>query len=100
MIYRSLALAIAALSSAHIATAEAQSVYVAPGGIYVQSAHMSVRPDPYAATAYGVPGPVYGPPPPAYVTPGPAYVAPGAAYVAPPPAYVAPGPAYVGPGAV
>ena len=33
--YRSLALAIAALSAAHITPADAQSVYVAPGGIYI-----------------------------------------------------------------
>jgi len=83
MMYRSLALA--ALLSAHVSTADAQSVYVAPGGIYVASARVYVRPDPYAAPAYVAPGPAYGPP--AYVTPGSAYGAP---------AYVEPGPAYGG----
>jgi len=92
--YRSLALLVTILPSMHIATAQAQSVYVAPGGIYVQSAQMYVRPDPYAAQAYGVPGAVYGP------TVPPGYVAPGAAYVAPGPGYVGPGAAYVAPGAV
>ena len=107
MMYRSLALAIAALSSTQIATAEAQSVYVAPGGIYVESAHLYVNPNPYPSPAHVVPGPGYGPPPvvvpgpvygaPAYVEPAPAYAAP--AYGAPvygvPPVYVEPQPAYV-----
>jgi hypothetical protein len=34
---RSIALAIAALSTGHITTADAQSVYVAPGGVYIAS---------------------------------------------------------------
>src|SRR5262245_54425099 len=96
MIYRSLALAIAALSSTQIATAEAQSVYVAPGGIYVQSARLYVNPAPYASPAPLVPGPAYGPA--AVVVPGPAYGAP--AYVQPAPAYGAPAygaPAYGAP---
>ena len=86
MMYRSLALAIAALSSTQIATAEAQSVYVAPGGIYVQSARLFVNPAPYGSPAPLVPGPAYGPP--AVFVPGPAYGAP--AYVQPAPAYGAP----------
>src|SRR5262249_46046582 len=96
MMYRSLALAIAALSSTQIATAEAQSVYVAPGGIYVQSARLFVNPAPYASPAPLVPGPAFVPP--AVVVPGPAYGAP--AYVQPAPAYGAPGygaPAYGAP---
>src|SRR6188472_2152736 len=70
MSYRSLAVATAAAASSWmlIASAAAQSVYVAPGGVYV---------------APGA-GPVYVPPPgpinrPAAVAPGPAYGA--AAYV-------------------
>jgi uncharacterized membrane protein YfcA len=34
MSYRSLALAVAAFSSMHVASADAQSVYVAPGGVF------------------------------------------------------------------
>src|SRR5215472_16797444 len=86
MMYRSLALAIAL--STQIATAEAQSVYVAPGGIYVESARLYVHPDPYAAPPRVVPGRAYGPP--AVVVPGPSYPAP--TYLEPAPAY--PPPAY------
>ena len=46
MNYRSLALAIAALSSAHITTAAAQSVYVAPGGVYIGGGPVYVIPAP------------------------------------------------------
>jgi len=84
MMYRSLALAIAL--STQIATAEAQSVYVAPGGIYVESARLYVHPDPYAAPPHVVPGPAYGPP--AVVVPRPIYPAP--TYVEPAPAYEPP----------
>ena len=91
---RSLALAIAALSSAHITTAAAQSVYVAPGGVYIGGGPVYVTPAPSNGTyveptyGYGVPAPApyvaptvvapyglngngygngnYGPPPPAY----------------------------------
>jgi hypothetical protein len=70
MSYRSLAVFVAALSSAHVATADAQSVYVAPGGVYVG-----------AGPVYVIPAPPNGVPP--YGTPGaagaPAVVAPGAA---------------------
>jgi hypothetical protein len=60
---RSLALAIAALSSAHITTAAAQSVYVAPGGVYIGGGPVYVTPAPSNGTyveptyGYGVPGP-------------------------------------------
>ena len=83
MNYRSLALAIAALSSAHITTAAAQSVYVAPGGVYIGGGPVYVIPAPsngngtyVEPTAYG-----YGVPEP---TPylAPTVVAPGAGYVA------------------
>jgi hypothetical protein len=62
MSYRSFALvaAVAALSSMHVGSAAAQSVYVAPGGVYV---------------APGA-GPVYVTPPPAPVNGAAAYVAP------------------------
>ena len=46
MNYRSLALAIAALSSSHITTAVAQSVYVAPGGVYIGGGPVYVVPAP------------------------------------------------------
>jgi hypothetical protein len=101
---RSLALFVAALTSAPVATAHAQSVYVAPGGVYVG-----------AGPVYVIPAPPNGVPP--YAAPGPAgapaVVAPGAAggpvVVAPsngtgPQVYVVPGrangaPPYVAPGA-
>ena len=44
MNYRSLALAIASLSFAQIATADAQSVYVAPGGVYIGGGPVYVLP--------------------------------------------------------
>ena len=80
MNYRSLALAIAALSSAHITTAAAQSVYVAPGGVYIGGGPVYVIPAPSngngtyvepTAYEYGVPEP--------YLEP--TVVAPGAGYV-------------------
>ena len=46
MNYRSLALAIAALSSTHITTAAGQSVYVAPGGVYIGGGPVYVIPAP------------------------------------------------------
>ena len=83
MNYRSLALAIAALSSAHITTAAAQSVYVAPGGVYIGGGPVYVIPAPsngngtyVEPTAYG-----YGVPEP-YLEP--TVVAPGVGYVAAP----------------
>ena len=107
MNYRSFALAIAALSSAHIATAAAQSVYVAPGGVYIGSGPVYVIPAPsngngtYANPPYGygygygcgVAEPYLGP---TVVAPDPGYVAAavayglngnGCAYATPPPAY-------------
>ena len=52
--YRSLAFAFAALSSAQIATAHAQSVYVAPGGVYVGAGPVYVIPAaPNGAGPYG-----------------------------------------------
>ena len=72
--HRSLVLAIAAFSSIHIAEANAQSVYVAPGGVYVGGGPVYVTPappTPYAAPAYG-----YGYGAPAVVAPAPPIVAP------------------------
>jgi hypothetical protein len=46
MSYRSLVLATAALSLVHVASAGAQSVYVAPGGVYVGSGPVYVIPAP------------------------------------------------------
>jgi hypothetical protein len=86
MNYRSLALAIAALSLAHITTAVAQSVYVAPGGVYIGGGPVYVIPAPgngdgtYAEPTYG-----YGrgvPQRTPYLAP--TVVAPGAGYVAAP----------------
>jgi hypothetical protein len=82
--HRSLVLAIAAFSSLHVAAADAQSVYVAPGGVYVGGGPVYVTPAPaapYAAPTYG-----YGYGPPA--------VAPVPPIVAPPPAVVAPTASY------
>jgi len=78
MNYRILALAIGALSSAHITTAPAQSIYVAPGGVFIGGGPVYVNPAPstYAEPIYG-----YGVPAP---TPylAPPVVAPRAGYVA------------------
>ena len=46
MSYQSLALAVAVFSSMHVASADAQSVYVAPGGVYVGSGPVYVIPPP------------------------------------------------------
>jgi len=56
--YRSLALAIAALSSPQIMPAAAQVIYVAPGGVYVGSGPVYVIPaPPNGALPFG---PTYG----------------------------------------
>jgi hypothetical protein len=111
--YGVLMLAAAGLSSSQVSAGELQSVYVAPGGVYIAAARVFVAPGagaaepPYVApgTAYGAPG--YAPPPsaygaPAYSTPAyygaPAYGAP-AYHGAPgaystPPAYIEPEPVY------
>ena len=89
MNYRSLALAIAALSSAHITTAAAQSVYVAPGGVYIGSGPVYVIPAPsngngtYVEPTYGYGCGVAEPTPylaPTVVAPTARYVAAAAAY--------------------
>jgi hypothetical protein len=82
MNYRSLALAIAALSSAHITTAAAQSVYVAPGGVYIGGGPVYVIPAPSNGNGTYVEPTGYGygvPEPTPYLAP--TVVAPGAGYV-------------------
>jgi hypothetical protein len=87
MSYRSLSILVAALSSAPIATAGAQTVYVAPGGVYIGAGPVYVTPAPQAvAPPYVAP---YAPPPyaaPPYVAPAPTIgIAPG--YDVSPPVY-------------
>jgi hypothetical protein len=85
-------LAAAALSSSQVSAGELQSVYVAPGGVYIANARVYVAPGPgygtpgYGAPGYGAPGPTYGPT--GFVAPALAYGAPG--YVPPGPDYTAP----------
>src|SRR5262245_56260433 len=75
---------VAALSCAPISMADAQSVYVAPGGVCVASGnvYLAPAPAPYGAPVPGVAGPatVYAPPP-AYGAPAPVYVGREPAYV-------------------
>src|SRR5438477_6921357 len=78
MSYRSIALAVAAFSSMHIANANAQSVYVAPGGVYIGAGPVYVTPAPSVPAPYVAPSYGYGPP--AVVAPAPAVVAPSAVY--------------------
>src|SRR5437899_9323127 len=78
MSYRSLVLAVAAFSSMHVASADAQSVYVAPGGVYVGGGPVYVIPAPNNGAGPYVAPTEYGPP--AMVTPAPAVVAPTTVY--------------------
>src|SRR6266851_6200580 len=96
MSYRILALSIATLASLPVASAQAQSVYVAPGGVYVANGPVYVTPAPgYGAPAVVAPNANYLPPanyvPPAVVAPAPGYgpagYGPARVYAAPPPAY-------------
>jgi hypothetical protein len=91
MSYRSLWLAIAALSSMQVVSADAQSVYVAPGAVYIGAGPVYVTPAPNVG-AYGYGPPAVVPPPP--VVPAPTaihegygfyYDAPLSAYAAAPP---------------
>ena len=67
---RSLALAMATLASMQIGSAEAQSVYVAPGGVYVAGGPVYVIPAPNNGVApYVAPTNGYGYGPPAVVAP-------------------------------
>jgi hypothetical protein len=75
-------LALGTLWSSQVSAGELQSVYVAPGGVYIASANVQVGTQ-GAYPGYGVPNAnYYGPysAPPAY---GPGYVPPGQVYRAP-----------------
>src|ERR1043166_5588057 len=91
--HRSLVLAIAAIASICATSADAQSVYVAPGGVYIGGGpvYVTPAPAPYAAPTYGPPyaAPTYGYGygPPAVAVPAPAIVAPTPVYEAPVYAY-------------
>ncbi|MBV8894789.1 MAG: hypothetical protein JO266_22905 [Acidobacteria bacterium] len=81
MRYGILVLALGALWSSQASAGDfPQSVYVAPGGVYIASAHVRVGTE-SGYPAYGAPGPTYyAPHAPAYA---PRYLAPGPAYGAP-----------------
>jgi hypothetical protein len=89
-------LAIATLFSSPAPAADLQSVYVAPGGVYVASGYVDVRGGPYVGPPAVLPPGVV---PPGVVPPGvvpptvvpPAIYGPDAVY---PPPYYGPGPAY------
>jgi hypothetical protein len=75
-------LALGVLWSSQVSAGELQSVYVAPGGVYIASAHVHVGTE-NDYPAYGVPDGTYYAPqpgPPAYA---PGYVLPGQVYRAP-----------------
>ena len=78
MRYRSFALAVAAFLAMSIASAAAQSVYVAPGGVYIGAGPVYVTPAPNLPAPYVAP--TYGYGPPAVVAPAPAVVAPPVVY--------------------
>ena len=89
---RTTLLALAALWSTQVTAADMGSVYVAPGGVYINSARVYVAPsanDP----SYPVPAPTYGAPQSSYA-PGyaPGYAVPQQTYEGP--AYLPPGPSY------
>jgi hypothetical protein len=66
-------LALGALWSSQVSAGDLQSVYVAPGGIYIASGHVHVGPENGYPT-YGAPGARYYAP--GYVPPGQVYRAP------------------------
>ena len=68
MRYRTLILALGALSSSQVSAGEFQSVYVAPGGVYIASGQVYVRPG-NVDSPYVAPGPMYYEP--RHVPPGP-----------------------------
>ena len=75
MSVRSLAIAVATVSLMHIGNANAQSVYVAPGGVYIGGGPVYVIPAPNNAPAAYL-APPYGYGPPAAVAPAPPIEAP------------------------
>jgi hypothetical protein len=80
--HRSPVLAIAAFASIYATSANAQPVYVAPGGVYIGGGpvYVTPAPAPYAESSYGYGyGTGYGYAPPV-VAPAPAIVAPTVAY--------------------
>jgi hypothetical protein len=71
-------LALGILWSSQVSAGELQSVYVAPGGVYIASAHVHVGTE-NGYPAYGAPGATYYAPhayAPGYVPPGPVYRTP------------------------
>ena len=71
-------LALGLLWSSQVWAGEPQSVYVAPGGVYIASAHVHVGTE-SGHPNYGAPGATYYAPPayaPGYVPPGQVYRAP------------------------
>ena len=80
MSYRSLALAVVTLASMGVASADAQSVYVAPGGVYIAGGPVYVMPAPNNSVAPYVAPTAYGYGPPAVVAPPSPVVAPTAYY--------------------
>jgi hypothetical protein len=71
-------LALGVLWSSQVSAGELQSVYVAPGGVYIASANVHVGTE-NGYPAYGTPGATYYVPPayaPGYVPPGQVYRAP------------------------
>jgi hypothetical protein len=73
MRYGIVVLALGVLSSSQVAAGELQSVYVAPGGVYIASGHVHVGTENGYPT-YGAPGATYYAP--GYVPPGQVYRAP------------------------
>ena len=82
MRYGILILALGVLSSSQVSAGELQSVYVAPGGVYIASAHVHVGTE-TGYPAYGAPGATYYEPHPAPPAYAPGYVPPGQVYRAP-----------------
>ena len=74
MSVRSLAIAVAAIPLMHIASANAQPVYVAPGGVYIGGGPVYVIPAPNNGPPAFLAPPYGGPP--AAVAPAPPIVAP------------------------
>jgi hypothetical protein len=82
MRYPILFLALGALASSQVSAGELQSVYVAPGGIYIASGHVHVGTE-NGYPDYGVPDAGYYAPRPAPPQYAPPYVPPGQVYGAP-----------------